>query len=342
LSALAVGGYAIWNDAERIAIGPPYIPPNPPKPYGEHLVWLWNRILEQSWYFPWFDPKDATRMRGAHDDPARVHAIILEMLDAGDYYRLGYGAVLRGQRDIPPVDAITPPVLITAYTGDPLKDHLERLGSMPAGWEAYGVETPDELERACLAHLLAHGRGPEAELATDTDRGFIAIATADFDGLIHWQGPVGSTRLLLHGPGREGDLVADTDSIRIDLPGHGLSTGWTGDVPTGWAAWQAVIDAVAAHFGITDIAHEPLPMGEPDRLYPDLTPDRFGNYLTRAWAIVRAAHIFAPWYLASKEHAFPIDNAALAPESLAREHRALIRATGAHALHVARAGAGLD
>jgi pimeloyl-ACP methyl ester carboxylesterase len=334
---LAIGGYAIWNEAERVAIGPPYIPPNPPRPYGEHLVWLWNRILEQSWYFPWFDPDDKTRMPRAHDDPAQVDAVIHEMLDSGDFYRLGYGAVLRGPRDIPPPDAVTPPVLITAYTGDPLKVHLERLGELPMGWEAYGVETPEAHYAASLAHLQAHGIVPEFEPQADADAGFLPIKTEAFDGMIHWRGDPGSGRMMLHAPGREAELVEADGALAIDLPGHGLSGRWAGEAPQTWAPWQAVIDAVAAHFGTSAVEFEPLPQGEPQRLYPDLTPDRFGNYLTAAWAVVRASRIYSPWYIASKETAIPIDKAALAPERLAREHRALIRgAAAAKALHLAR------
>ena len=67
---------------------------------------------------------------------ARVDAVVRELLDAGDAYRAGYGAVLRAPRDIPPADAATPPVLITAYDGDPLQAHIDRLGAMPAGWRA--------------------------------------------------------------------------------------------------------------------------------------------------------------------------------------------------------------
>ena len=335
-STLAIGGYAIWNDEERKSIGAPYIPPCIPLPYGEHLTWLWNRILEQSWYFPWFDPKDATRMPGAHDDPARIHAIILEMLDSGDAYRLGYGAVLRGPRDIPPPDAITPPVLISAYTGDPLKVHLDRLNAMPAGWMTRGVETPAEHEQISLAHLLRHASSDHAILIEDQDQGFVSVKTSDFDGLIHWQGPPLAGRLLVHAPGREAELLNDTLALRIDLPGHGLSGAWTGAPPETWAPWQDVIDAVAAHFGIETIEYEHLAKGNPDQLFPDLCPDRFGSYLTMAWSIVRAQHIFAPWYEARAINAIPIDKTALDPANLALEHRALIRATAARQCHIAR------
>ncbi len=335
-STLAIGGYAIWNDEERKSIGAPYIPPCIPLPYGEHLTWLWNRILEQSWYFPWFDPKDATRLPGAHDDPARVHPIILEMLDSGDAYRLGYGAVLRGPRDIPSPDAMTPPVLISAYTGDPLKVHLDRLGAMPSGWTSQGVETQAEHQAISLTHLLHHIPPETVSLNEDDHQGFVPITTDEFDGLIHWQGPRSATRLLIHAPGREAELLADLTALRIDLPGHGLSSQWAGAAPQTWGSWQAVIDSVATHFDLTKIDFEPLARGDPDLLFPDLSPDRFGAYLTKAWSIVRAQHIFTPWYEAGAAQAIPIDQDAIKPENLAKEHRALIRATSARQYHIAR------
>ncbi len=335
-AGLAIGGYAIWNEAERVALGTPYIPPFNPQSYGEHLTWVWNRILEQSWYFPWFDPKDGNRMIRAHADPAAIHPTILEMLDSGDAYRLGYGAVLRGRRDIPPADTATPPVLITAYTGDPLKVHLDRLHDLPASWSAFGVETEVDHQAASLQQLLSIAGSSPADLAEDAGQGFVRIETTGFTGLIHWQGKPASGRLIVHGPGREAVLMDDADALRIDLPGHGLSDRWHGAAPSQWQPWQAVIDAVAAHFGIQTVSHAALPAGDPDLLYPDLTPDRFGGYLTKAWAIVRAGHVFSPWYAANAANAIPINSAALAPAQLAREHRALIRSTAAKALHLAR------
>lgn len=339
-ACLAIGGYAIWTDEERVLIGPPYIPPNPPKAFGEHLTWLWNRVMEQSWYFPWFLPQDETRMLRAHDDPKLVHAIILEMLDSGDYYRLGYGAVLRGPRDIPPADVKTPPVLITAYTGDPMKAHLDRLGEMPAGWTSMPTETPAESETACLDQFLVHADRDEITCAEDRHQGFLPVSTPDFEGNIHWQGDPSSGRMMIHAPGREAELNAG-NAVRIDLPGHGLSGPWRSGAPTEWEPWQTVIDTVAGNFGIGQVEHEPLAAGDPDRLYPDLTPDRYGNYLATAWAKARASHIFSPWYQASKDTAIPIDKTALEPEQLAREHRALIRGTGAKALHIARLAANI-
>jgi haloalkane dehalogenase len=334
-TGIAIGGYAIWTPEEMAIFGETYLPSFLPSDYGEHLTWLWNRILEQSWFFPWFDVRGETRLSVAHDDPVRVDAVVREMLDAGDAYRLGYGAVLRASRDIPPPDAVTPPVLISAYDGDPLQAHIDRLGEMPAGWAAQKVATPKAHQDLSLGFLQGHVAPLTAALAEDRDRGFVTVNAGGFDGLIHWQGKPDAQTLALHEPGSEGDLLDAPDAIRIDLPGHGLSDRWPGEPPADRANWQAVIDALAGHFGTSALACPDLQAGEPARLFPDLTPDRFGAYLTTAWSIVRARQFFVPWYEANAAHAVTLDQGAVTPEALAKRHRALIRATAAREMTIA-------
>ena len=316
-SCLAIGGYAIWTPAELAIFGENYLPPFVPLPYGEHLTWLWNRVLEQSWVFPWFDVRDAARLPSAHDDPERVHAVVMEMLDAGDAYRAGYGAVLRAPRDIPPVDAVTPPVLITAYDGDPLQAHIDRLGPMPKGWNAYKVTTPAEHQAASSDFLRAHGEDQSAPpMVEETDAWFVRVIAAGFDGLIHcWDGD------------------------RVDPPGHGLSGNWQGEAPTDPATWLAVFDRFTASTGHA-VVLPPLPKGDPDLLYPDLRPDRFGTYLTKAWAISRAEVLFDPWYEVGAATARPIDPARLDLDALAGRTRYRLRSPAAKALHIARTEGG--
>jgi haloalkane dehalogenase len=339
-SGVAAGGYAVWNDAERVAFGSNYTPPFLPLPYGEHLIWGWNRILEQSWFFPWYDARPETRLSSAHGDPMRVDAIMREILDAGDSFRLGYAAVLKAPRDIPPPDSVTPPVLITAYTADPLHTHLARLGEMPANWQAYGVDTPEEQHDASRDFLKANAAPALTSYPEDLSQGFVEIKTDQFDGLIHWQGDRSSGRLIVHAPASEAELL-EGSGLRIDLPGHGLSSSWPSEPPTDWSSWQAVIDAAATHFGITSVTHEPLPKGDPDKLYPDLTPDRFGHYLVTAWAKARANHFFAPWYEAKAANAISFAASDIDLDVLARETRAIIRGNAAKALHLARLGRGV-
>ncbi|MDM7957475.1 alpha/beta fold hydrolase [Blastomonas sp.] len=327
-TGIAIGGYAIWTPEEMALFGQSYLPPFLPSPYGEHLVWLWNRMLEQSWFFPWFDVRDAARLPGAHADVARVDMAVREMLDAGDAYRAGYGAVLRAPRDIPPPDTVTPPVLISAYDGDPLQVHLDRLGTMPAGWRAQACATPAEHQALSLDFLKRAGQPEPVVLQQSATAGFVAIQTPKFSGLIHWQGDPASGVLLVHAPGAELTRGAK-DVLAIDMPGHGLSDGWPGEAPTHWQPWAEVIAAVAAHFGLSEIRQPDPPRGDPALLFPDLSPDRYGTHLVRAWQIVRARHFFAPHHEANAAHAIAFDPADIDPDCLAGEHRALLRATAA-------------
>lgn len=312
-TGLAVGGYAIWTRQEMAIFGEAYLPPFRPSLYGEHLPWLWHRVMEQSWFFPWFDVRDAARLPGAHDDPARVNAIVMEMLDAGDAYRAGYGAVLRAQRDIPPADAAVPPVLISAYDGDPLQAHIDRLGDLPAGWSARKVTTAGEHQELSVTFLQQLPATPCPALREDEASGFYLVSTDEFDGLVH------------------------IDGEDIDPPGHGLSDGWLGSPPTDWAAWQGVFDLLYDDYRIT-VTLPPLPCGDPQLLYPDFTPDRFGSHLTKAWGIARARALFEPWYDVRAATALPVNPGRLEPERLALDMLKLLRAHSAKALHIARTG----
>ncbi len=314
---LAIGGYAIWTEEEMRIFGERYLPEFHPSNYGEHLTWLWNRMLEQSWVFPWFDTREEARLSVAHADVARVNQAVMEMLDAGNHYRAGYGAVLRAPRDIPAVGADVPPCLITAYNGDPLQAHIDRLGEMPTGWSAQKVATPAEHQAESLAFLLDQaGEGPSANLAEDRSEGWLEL-----DGkLIHWKGTRGSDALVLHGPAEEMD-DPPADTLAIDAPGHGQSNEFD-DI-------EGAIRIAAEELGASRILWPRPPQGDPDALYPDLTPDRFGQHLQRAWAIARAETYFAPWYEANAANAIPLDPSKLDPAALNERALARIRAAGA-------------
>ncbi|WP_156172170.1 alpha/beta hydrolase [Aurantiacibacter gangjinensis] len=311
-SCMAIGGYAVWTAEEMTIFGESYLPQWHPSAYGEHLTWLWNRMLEQSWFFPWFDIRDEARLGVAHADPQRVHRAIMEMMDSGNAYRAGYGAVLRAPRDLPGNDAPVPPALITAFEGDPLLPHLGRLGDLPANWSAHPVATPEEHHAQSLAFLQQLGGGaPCPDLAEDSDEGWLALE----HGLVHWRGHRGAEALSLHRPAAEMDL---SENLAIDVPGHGLS-GKADDI-------GAAIEAAAKALGAQRIDWSTPPDGDPDLLYPDLTTDRFGNYLHRAWSASRAEAMFAPWYAASPDNVIEINAAALEPAAIHRRARARLRA----------------
>lgn len=370
-TALATGGYAVWTPEEMAIFDKDYLPPFQPSAYGEHLTWLWNRIIEQTWFFPWFDVRDGARISVAHDDPAKTDAVVRDMLDSGDAYRAGYGAVLRAPRDIPATDAETVPVLIAAYNGDPLQAHIARLGEMPPSWRAEAAATPADLEDACLAHLRAAASLPCPAIAESTDGGFVRVAGTGFDGLIHWQGNRDAETILLHAPGRAADLLDTGDALAVDLPGHGLSDNWQEGFAPDIEDWgmitAAAIDAIsgaktpvvigegfsallavavgrqvgARGWGAID-AHIPSPERTAvwaERAIPDQTPDRHGAYLGAAWSAVRAGHFFWPWFEAKAANAIPFAASDIAPDALAAEHRSLIRARAGRSLLGALAAA---
>jgi len=318
---LAIGGYAIWSKEEMRIFGERYLPPFHPSDYGEHLTWLWNRMLEQSWVFPWFDTREEARLSVAHADVPRVAQAVSEMLDAGNDYQAGYGAVLRAPRDIPASDVDVPPCLISAYDGDPLQEHIDRLGQMPAGWAAQKVATREEHQAVSLAFLQEGLAGSDApDLAENNDEGWIAVD----GGLIHWRGTTGGT-LVLHGPAQE-MAEPEAGQIAIDAPGHGQSDDF--------ADIGAAIAAAGHALSASDIRWPAPPAGDPTRLYPDMTPDRFGQYLQRSWVAARAEVFFAPWYEASAANAIPLDPAQLDPVALHARAVARIRAgDAAHLYH---------
>lgn len=373
-TTLATGGYAVWTPQEMALFSGDYLPAFRPSPYGEHLTWLWNRIAEQSWFFPWFDVRNETRLGVAHDDPTRIAAIVREMLDSGDAYRAGYGAALSAPSAIPPADAAMPPVLIAAYDGDPLQAHITRLGKLPAGWRAEAVATPAALETVCLAHLCAAPSLPCPPIAEGSDGGFVHVHTAGFYGLIHWSGDLFSDTVLLHAPGRAAELLPHDGALAIDLPGHGLSDDWASGTVSTLDDWCEVVASALATvmrgrkpaiigegFSVllaAAVSHttgapgwggiaahlpaESAAAGWAARAIPDLAPDRHGAYLHAAWNTVRAGHFFWPWFEAKADNAIPFDAADIAPGALASEHRSLIRARAGRALLATLAAADRD
>ncbi len=350
-SSVACGGYAVWTEAEKADFGADYTPPFLPRPYGEHLAWLWGRVQEQSWFFPWYRAEPGSRLAMATMDPGAAQPIVMECLSAGNSFSLGYAAVLRANRDVPRPGAPTPPVLISAYDGDPLKAHIERLGEVPPSWRIAPVTTPTELEAEALAWLRAHP-APEAPVAGPViDEGFVRANAAGFAGELHWKG---AGDLWLHAPGAA-LTAAPAGVLALDLPGHGLSADWPG-APADIDHWAQVVAHGVAALGARparvsgqgwsdllaaevarrlDIRHVATarPAGSladwRSHGLPDLTPDWAGTHLLKAWRMIRAETCFDPWFAASAATARPFDPAELAPDALARRHLALMRAGAA-------------
>lgn len=351
--AFVSGGYPIWTEEEMALFAAGYLPEFKPSAYGEHLTWLWSRILEQSWFFPWFKVEMDARLSRPHDDVARVDAIVHEMLDSGDFYRRGYRAVLSASSDIPSPMTVSDPVLIATYRADPLFPHLARLPELPKGWSVESVESPTALEELALEFLQRFPLPIYVGLKADENRGFVSVSTPTFDGVIHWNGDISAETLFLHGPYQSMELLPEHDGLMIDLPGHGLSSDFS--TRANLNDWADVIVKATRALGATHIkavagdqlsallalkvgmvlgaqsvygtdAHIPIDGAAWIAAQPDLTPDRYGAYLQRAWQVVRAQQFFWPWYDVQGSNAIPFSQTQTSPSYLSIEHRAMLRA----------------
>ncbi|MEY2882987.1 MAG: hypothetical protein RL490_711 [Pseudomonadota bacterium] len=342
-TAIAANGYAVWTDAERADFGANYTPPFVPLAYGEHLTWVWHRIREQSWFFPWYAADDAHRLGMAHDNVATNHAMVMDVLAAGGSYAQGYAAMLQAPRDLPEPGAPTPPVYIAGRNGDPLQAHVDRLGPLPPGWKAEKLVSDADVESASRLWLLAHAAAGIPMPRAPDDQGYVPVAGF---GQLHWLGARDSGHLVLHAPGSAAEMVAGPGVLALDLPGHGLSAGFA----TAPASIDAIVDVLAqgleslltadlvgieghgrSHAIAVTLAERlglpaPAAAATPAAGWPDLTPDRYGSHLTRAWAMARAEVAFAPWDAPAAANARAFDPAELAPQRLHRRALAALRA----------------
>lgn len=354
-----LGAYALFTPQEKADFPDAYLPPFRAMPFGEHLAWLWNRLVEHTWFFPWFDPRNDNRQPHASANVARVALLANAILDSGEAYRAAYGAALHGPSNIPPPGAASAPTLIVASEADVLlHGHLQRLPPLPASWQSRSVMTAPDAVAAAFDFLVDHPAPAAVHLAEAADEGF--------SGGFHWRGDRAARRIVLHAPGGSLDLLDEPGALMIDLPGHGLSADFSGEGLDAWAdavaaavrgistASRRVIAgegpsallalAVAARLSAAGVeglsAHIPQPEAAEEWVasYPPLTPDRFGAYLGAAWQMVRAERFFWPWFTVGAAAAIPFDPAEITPGRLALRHRSLLRARGGKALLAAVLG----
>jgi pimeloyl-ACP methyl ester carboxylesterase len=193
----------------------------------------------------------------------------------------------------------------------------------------------------------------DANFNADNDRGFIPVESAYFNGVIHWSGSIAANTLFLHNVGESIEFVSDKTVLAFDLPGHGLS----GDISDSAALndWAEIIAGAVKALGANNInciegnqlsallalaiaktigadcvsgtnAHIPLDGDKWLAAQPDLTPDRFGSHLGKAWQVVRSSQFFWPWFEARKTNAISFQQNQIDPEFLSVAHRALLRA----------------
>jgi pimeloyl-ACP methyl ester carboxylesterase len=255
VAALLIDGFAAFSASERAELGARYLPPFEASWDGAHLRWLWCRMREQLFYFPWFDGRAARALHFAPPTVQANHAAVMDVLAVGDLYRLGYGAALRyGDRDR--VAQLQVPTWLLYRREDVLATHRERLPPLPDHVHAElldgGLPALHARIDTLLHTTLAREVAANLQLAPPDDPEFRrrAVTTA-LGTLAAWHAPgTDDVRLFLHAPGTRpprppaGAVGDAAHQVWLDLPGHGASDALDA-VPDVATMAAALVDVLA-------------------------------------------------------------------------------------------------
>lgn len=262
VAALVCDGLARFTEAERRPLLGRYLPPFEPAWDGSHLLWLWARIREQTIYFPWYEDRAANRMHYDLASPDYCHRECLELLGAGDGYRLGYRAPMLHDDPEGPAHLAVPAWLLYRRE-DVLAPHQQRLPPLPPSVCTETIDGGQPALHARVGAIFADALRADAARAS-------APATA---GSGFWQrciervhgGEIALRRrdgdrsgvLLLHdigcAPARLPALArqpAGPTVIAPELPGHGASDA----LPEAMSDPAALADALVELVGRAGLA----------------------------------------------------------------------------------------
>lgn len=257
VAGLVTDGLSLFDDAECAALLAGYLPPFEPQWDGGHLRWLYARLREQLFFFPWHDGSRAARLRYPQPAPERVHAQVLDVLDAGDGYRHAYRAAFRWA-PLQALRGLAVPALLAWRSDDVLGAHAARCPPLAApaasrllqGGQAELLKCADASFAAWAAGASATEAAAVLAAAPPASRRLVS------GGGVEWAfemapGAAGEpVRLALADIGRPARLPASGRGERVAVawPGHGAS-GPVAEAGLTLAALAAALaEALAAHW----------------------------------------------------------------------------------------------
>ncbi len=339
-------GYPIWTAEERAKMLGAYLPKLEPSWDGGHLLWSWFRYRDQHAFWPWFDWRAASRATRDVPSLGFIHRGVVELLQAGDGYRVGYSAAFRHDGRAA-LEGVSVPVCLGTRPSDLIHAMRDRA---PAGaWREVLPPKPLAAAVAERALLQRHpGAGP-----VPVAPGCAAIAGRSIPGFVRVEGhqwlvrrngvaPAAETLLLIgEVPGASASLVPLLDAlpcaaVAFDLAGLGESEGPVVSVEH-WARQlllaldQAGVGRVRiyAHRGGCTVATAlallapervtglllAAPLAVPDTMRanlvdcyaPDAAPDWHGGHLLRIWHHLRDQEVWWPWFDRSQAASLAVD-----------------------------------
>ncbi len=257
-------GFAVFAKAYSPKELDLYLEPIVPQWDGAHILHLWFRYRDQHVFWPWNKQFDANRSDTDVPDLDFLHRGVVELLQAGDGYRVGYAAPFR-HRALGVVPDLKVPVCFGVRPGDSmfLTRHLYPadvwMSEAPRDFEAAAVH-----EMALLALHPAPSVVPQPQPCQALPQR-LTEAYVDFEGAqlaVRSFGSLGSATpvLLLHpAPGSsrlyEAAMMAigaQLPVLALDLPGHGESDPLPLN-PQDHATWMRAVCHVLDHLGVKQV-----------------------------------------------------------------------------------------
>jgi pimeloyl-ACP methyl ester carboxylesterase len=254
VACAVLDGLPVFTSEERASLLASYLPRFEAREDGSHLLTLWWRYRDQYVFFPWFDMRLDARLDLPLPSARRLQDGVLDLLRAGDGYRVAYAAAFRHD-PAPALAAVSVPTAILAREGDLLATHLARVPGLPPGVETVRLgrarqEAVSWIGAFAARHLGAGARPEGSELPPPVWRhvpGRITRAYVDTSaGQLHVRGRPGADArplVMLHAsPGSARmleplveELAPGRPVLAFDTLGNGESDkppGWTR--PTSW------------------------------------------------------------------------------------------------------------
>ncbi len=333
VAALVCDGYARFDAAERQSLLGDYLPPFEPKWDGSHLLWLFARFREQNLFFPWNTPTQAARLAYPLPSTAKLHSDVMDVLDAGDGYRIGYRAPFL--YDDPTAAArLAVPSTIFYRAEDVLEPHLARLPPLPEHVTAERIEGgPAALIAKCDAvfqRFAANAAIVDSEVVIDAAKSSTRFILHVDNGPLacrRYAGDTSCAEIYLHDIGTSAVMPGDAKQgafvLVPDLPNHGASRGWKSDAVTIETSAKAILSVadklnlsnitIRASGGACAIAAllakylsarcarlilvDPLPLNKAER-------EQFLQSLPDLTPVATGAHLIAAWNWSRLQHLF--------------------------------------
>ena len=339
-------GFPIFSAAtkkERLA---GYLAPIVPSFDGGHLVWLWFRYRDQHVFWPWNEQRLSHRADTDVPDLDFLHRGVIELLEAGDSYRVGYATAYR-HRGLEALADLEVPVCFGARPGD---NQLKTLQQFPPG--TWTQEMPRDAHAAARAELEVLSKHPPkgtpppapacAPLPNRSTTDYVDVDGAQI--LVRSCGRLEEPLVILHhAPGSSAlydELVCAIGekypALAFDLPGHGESDPLGAQTVEDWtSALFQLLDRMKigvvhlyGHKGGAAVAVEAalrapqrvrtLLLDEPVAVSKDIadrwlegvepvTPAWNGEHLLRAWHMRRDMELWWPWYDRRRENARKVE-----------------------------------